>query len=69
MLAIDQVNNHENVQHWQLCGLIMHAFNLNKGLKCTGFDEDDPEPEGDASILNLPNDFLANNSSMMNFRY
>lgn len=46
----------------------MHAFNLQKGLSCTGFDEDDPKPEG-GHILNLPPDFFSKASELMSFRY
>ena len=38
--------------NWMLSALIIHAFNLKSGLKCTGFDEDDPETT--ENILNLP---------------
>ena len=48
--------------------MIIHSYNLKQGLKCTGFDEDDPKP-AEPNILNLPPDFLAQSSELMSFRY
>lgn len=50
-------------------GLILHAYNLHKGLRCTGFDEDDAVPEGEEAIVNLPADFLEKSREIMSLRY
>ena len=47
--------NPDQLANWQIASLILHAWNLRNGLKCTGFDEDAPECTD--SILNLPADF------------
>jgi len=67
MLALDQIPK-DSLQNWQHCALILHAFNLYRGLKCTGFDEDDPMPES-GSVLNLPNNFVLSSAEIMTFRY
>ena len=50
-----------------LSALIIHSFNLKSGLKCTGFDEDDPETT--ENILNIPSNFVQNSTELMTFRY
>jgi len=52
---------------WQLSALLFHTYNLKNGLKCTGFDQDDPA-SSDAIVL-LPDTFVANSSDMITFRY
>ena len=54
------------MQPWQLSGLIVHAYNLHRGLKCTGFDEDEPDT---GEKLNLPATFIQDTSEIMGFRY
>ena len=54
MLNYDNLEGKDQVQPWQLCGLIVHAYNLHRGLKCSGFDEDDPDT---GEIINLPSSF------------
>jgi hypothetical protein len=43
MLGVSDI---DALQEWQLVGLIIHSYNLKNGLKCTGFDEGDPELKG-----------------------
>jgi len=43
MLGIDR-NPHE-LPLFQRYALILHAYNVHKGLTCTGFQEDDPHSE------------------------
>jgi len=52
---------------WQLSALLFHTYNLKNGLKCTGFDQDDPA-SSDAIVL-LPDTFVANSSDMITIRY
>lgn len=46
--------------------LIFHIQNLNQGLQCTGFSEDDPMPEN--AIKALPKEFPTSNE-FLQFRY
>lgn len=39
----EQLRTELNESNWRLCGLLIHAYNLRKGMVCTGFDEDDPD--------------------------
>ena len=66
MLNYDNLEGKDQVQPWQLCGLIVHAYNLHRGLKCSGFDEDDPDT---GEIINLPSSFIKDTSEIMGFRY
>ena len=47
MLGIDALSEEARAKllqsHWRLCALLIHTYNIKHGLKCTGFDEDDPE--------------------------
>jgi hypothetical protein len=63
MLGLDSDIINENDKkillnsNWMLYGLIIHAFNLKNGMKCNGFDEEDPITE--TNLLNLPADFVS----------
>jgi hypothetical protein len=67
---------------WQKYTLALHAYNIKRGFKCTGFMEDDPrhgensEEESktnmtpaDAIIMALPLDWTHKNANVASFRY
>ena len=54
---------------WQICGLVIHAYNLRNGIICTGFDEDEEKPQNGENVLNLPENILEKISEIMTFRY
>jgi hypothetical protein len=37
--------NPKELPLFQRYALLLHAFNLHKGFKCTGYQEDDPKSE------------------------
>jgi hypothetical protein len=69
-LNIEDVNKLPQEQQWALC---IHAFNLYKGFKLTGFMEDDPRAEvkesNIESIVQLPADWSTTNADVVSFRY
>ena len=58
-----------------MCALIVHCYNLRNGFVCTGFDEDDPQPDDGqmnsdyGGIVNLSETFEENSREIMTFRY
>ena len=73
MLGIDALNEEARAEllqsHWRLCALLIHTYNIRHGLKCTGFDEDDPEHNLEEGIQNLPANFVEETREIMTFRY
>jgi len=62
-LNVEDVNQLPLQQQWALC---IHAYNLYKGFKLTGFMEDDPRQE---QIVQLPADWPQANADVVSFRY
>lgn len=76
MLGIDALSEEARAEllqsHWRLCALLIHTYNIKHGLKCTGFDEDDPEfnlEESKEGIQNLPANFVEETREIVTFRY
>ncbi|CDW89962.1 UNKNOWN [Stylonychia lemnae] len=66
---LDVSSQFQNLLPFQRQALIFHAINLFKGLRCTGFQEDDPKNETNTGILNLPQDWQSQNAELVSFRY
>ena len=65
---MDPFESLPSMPSFQKKALIVHAINLHKGFKCTGFNEDDPE-ESAEGILKLPDILGDSNAFVVSFRY
>ena len=78
-LMLGLTKNPNELSLFQRYAIILHAFNLQKGFKCTGFQEDDPKTDQGKdktlliylliALLNLPESWPEENAELVSFRY